>query len=144
MKIFFDSSVVLAALWSETGASAKIIMLCEAGIFEGYLSEEVIEEVRKVLERKAPETLPQFKKLLKVTRLKILSKVKKSEVEKAKKWIKDANDAPILASAKKAKVDALLTLDLKDFIRDPGVAKKSDLTIWTPGEFLQKVTPLSA
>lgn len=138
MKLFLDSSVVLAALWSANGGSAKILMLCEAQIFKGYISEEVVEEVNEVLTRKAPETLPLFKTMLKTTHLKILSKLRKADIEKAKKWIKDAKDAPILAAAKRAKVDRLITLDLKDFIRDSEVSRKSGIAIWTPGEFLQK------
>lgn len=139
MKLFLDSSVLLAALWSETGGSAKILALCEAKMVEGYISNTVIEEVQRVLARKAPEILPIFKKLLKVTQLKIVHDVTPHRIEQAKKWIKDPNDAPILAAAKKERVDALITLDLKDFIRDPNVSLKSGLKIYTPGDFLNQI-----
>ena len=137
IKIFIDSSVFIAALLSETGGSAKVLNLCEVRILEGFISRKVIEEVERNIGRKFPDLKPYFDRVLKNGKL-IVSNIKsKNSVKIAEKLISDKNDAPILAAAKSAKVDVLLTLDIRHFIRDPNVSKKSGLKIMTPGEFLQ-------
>ncbi len=142
MKIFLDSSVIIAALLSEKGGSAKIVKLCEAKLLKIYISEDVIKEIEEVLGRKMPEAKPLFKKLLVFAHFKKVT-VTVSHIKRAKAWISDENDAKILAAAKQSKVDYLITLDINDFIRDSSVSRKSGLVIVTPADFLQKVIPWS-
>lgn len=137
IKVFIDSSVLIAALISKDGGSAKILSFCEAGIFEGFISTQVIEEVGKTLKRKIPELIDRFEKLKFKSDLRVLKKINPPVLKKAQNWIKDKKDVHILAAAKQLQVDVLLTLDLRHFIKDPEVAKKSNLQILTPGEFLK-------
>lgn len=137
IKIFIDSSVLIAGLISDEGASAKILSFCESGILEGWISHQVIKEVEENIKRKIPQILNNFQKLKLRSNLKILKILNTSILDKAQKWIKDKNDAPILAAAKQLNVDVLLTLDLRHFIKDTNVSKKSGLKIMTPGEFLK-------
>lgn len=137
MKIFIDSSMLIAALISPQGGSAKILELCEAGLVEGHISKQVIYEITRVIERKLPALGPHFSRLLKITALKILPIVSKNLIRKASMWISDKNDAPVLAAAKFLRVDYLLTLDIRHFIKDPAVAKKSGVKIMSPGDFLK-------
>ena len=136
IKIFIDSSVIIAALLSSDGGSAKIFKFCEAGIAEGWISNTVIEEVDRNIKRKFPELKLYFYKLLKVAGIRISKNPSKNMIREAEAWIKDRYDAPILAAAKLAKVDVVLTLDIRHFIKDTDVAKKSGMQIMTPGEFL--------
>lgn len=136
MKVFLDSSVVVAALISSQGGSAKIFSLCEAGVLRGYISNDVVEEVQTVIDRKIPELGKYFSQLIKISKIK-LAKNPSSETKKmAKNWISDPNDVAILAAAKEAEVDYLITLDVRHFIKDRQVAIKSGLKIVTPAEFL--------
>lgn len=137
IKIFIDSSVIIAALLSSDGGSAKIFKLCEAGTAEGWISNKVMEEVSRTIKRKFPELKPCFYQLLKAAGVKISKNPSRNIIKKAEGWIKDHNDAPILAAAKLAKVDVILTLDIRHFIKDTDVAKKSSMQIMTPGEFLK-------
>lgn len=138
MKVFLDSSVIIAALLSTTGASAKILTLSEGGIVEAYITDEVREEVIEVVQRKFPEAVDLVKELLKKTCTCV--KATKSKVKgNPQDWIKDPKDVKILLGAKQCKVDILLTLDLKDFIKEKTVAEKSKLKIQTPGDFLNEV-----
>ena len=137
IKVFIDSSVIIAGLISDEGGSAKILALCESGVVEGWISDKVIEEINEVIARKFPELNIHFKKVVKIAKLKMVKNLNKKLVKEAEEWISDSNDAPILAAAKFAKVDVLLTLDIRHFIRDVEVTKKSKLQIMTPGEFLQ-------
>lgn len=137
IRIFIDSSVIVAAMFSSEGGSSKILALCEAGLLEGNISKHVTDEVGEVLKRKLPEMTEDFENLLKLANLKVLKKVKEAEIARAKDWISDKNDVPILAAAKQLNVDVLITLDIRHFIKDGGVSKKSGLRILTPGEFLK-------
>lgn len=136
MKIFLDSSVIIAALLSPQGGSGRILELCEAKIIKGIISKDVVREIQEAIERKLPELKSSFKKLLKISRLRTIKQIKSSWRHKAKRWISYEKDALILAGAKQANVDFLLTLDLKHFIKDQTVAQKSGLKIYTPGDFL--------
>lgn len=137
IKVFFDSSVLIASMLSETGGSAKILMYLEAKFFEGYISKPVVNEVNAVIARKMPEMASIFQNLLKFSKLKIVEKVEPKLLKEAEKWISDKNDAPILAAAKQISADIVLTLDLRHFIYDKDVAKKCGMKILTPGEFLK-------
>lgn len=128
---------MIAALLSVDGGSAKILGLCEAGIFEGCVSDKVIEEIERNIANKFPELKPYFDKVFKIAKLRTINIKNKDLIKIAEKWISDKNDAPILAAAKLSKVDVLITLDVRHFIRDLNVSKKSGLKIMTPGEFLQ-------
>lgn len=137
MKIFIDSSVIIAGLLSDSGGSAKIMGFCESKLLEGHISSQVVEEISSVIKRKIPEISEDFNALVRFSNLKILKMVPKEIQSKAKTWITDPNDSHILAAAKHLQVDYLLTLDIHHFIKDKSVAKKSQLKILTPKEFLQ-------
>lgn len=139
MLLFIDSSVIIAALFSSTGASAEIFESCEMGFCKAVISEGVVEEVERTLKKKSIEHLSVFRELIKIGKIKILSKPTKKELNNASNWIKDPDDVHILASAKSSNVDALLTLDIRHFIKDENVSRLSGLNIFTPGEFLNSI-----
>lgn len=137
MRIFIDSSVIISALLSPEGGSAKIIELCEAGIFDGYISGQVRNEILMVIERKIPEIKKVFLALLNTDSLSLLETVPAKFISNAEKWISDPNDVHILAAAKFLDVDCLITLDIRHFIKDTSVAKLSGLKILPPKDFLK-------
>lgn len=51
----------------------------------------------------------------------------------------ELKDAPIVAAAKKAEVDYLITLDRRHLLQPPDVALKSGLNITLPVELLHKI-----
>ncbi len=144
IKIFIDSSVIISAMISSEGASRQVLTLCEAETLDGVISDKVIEEVGRVIMIKFPKMKGDFEALLRIVKFKIIKKISGDLLLRAKKWISDENDVPILAAAKFAKVDVLLTLDIRHFIRDPDVSKKSKLKIMTPGEFMRGFCLLGA
>lgn len=139
MRIFLDSSVLIAALHSNTGASAQLLALSQEGILEVFISNQVEEEVLDVLERKAPKLKSVFKSLISTSKLKQVKTSDKTTPKAARSWIKDPKDVKILVGAKAARAHYLITLDIKDFIRDKSVAEKTGLVILTPGEFLNEL-----
>lgn len=134
--IFTDTSVLFSALLSRTGASAEILRFARDKKIQLLASEYVVDETRRVLKLKAPHLSMIFEQIL-VEVITVLPDPKEKEIKKAGKIISDQDDAPILASAMKVKVDYLVTLDRKDFIADPEVAAKSKLKIITPGALIR-------
>lgn len=137
MKIFLDSSVLIAALLSSEGGSAQILEFCEAGLLQGNISRDVLREIEEVVQRKLPEIHSKIRKIMRSSSLKIIGKIHPLLLKKSRGWIADPGDAKILAAAKQGRVQYLITLDLRHFIKDPRVAEKSGLKILTPGDFLK-------
>lgn len=137
MKIFLDSSVLIAAFLSPEGGSAQILEFCEAGLLQGNISLDVLREIKEVVKRKLPEIHPQIQKIIRSSSLKVIGKIRPSLLKKSRGWIADPGDAKILAAAKQGGIQYLITLDLRHFIKDPRVAEKSGLKILTPGDFLK-------
>ena len=137
MTVFLDTSVLIAAFLSPEGGSAKILELCEAGLIKVFISKDVIREIEEVSTRKFPELKEHFRELLQVAKIKVLQKIKPSTLKLARKWISHQADAKILAAAKQIPQVILVTLDIRHFIKDINVRKKSGIKIVTPADFLQ-------
>jgi len=56
-RVFFDTSVYIAALLSPRGAAGELVRLAEAGVLRMVVSEEVIVESDRVLAGKFPELI---------------------------------------------------------------------------------------
>ncbi len=133
VKIFFDSSALVAGIISANGAARALLQLAEIGELNVLINEQVIIETERALARKSPHNLPDFRQAIKIVHPMIVKETAK-DVQKCLYMISDASDAPILAAAIKAKADFLVTHNRKHFLDDPKVAQKSGLQIGTPGD----------
>ena len=117
-RVFLDSSVLFTAVNSPTGGSAKLFTLKKIKLVTSNL---VLAEVERNIYKKLQSYhLKRF--FLLVKKIEILKqKPNLPLIQKARKVIFE-NDAVILAEAKMAKCDCLLTLDRKHFFA-PKVAK---------------------
>lgn len=97
------------------------------------LSNIVIQEVRRILN--AHETLPVFDFLLNLIPYEIINP-SADEIVKASRIV-EMKDAPILAAAKTAKVDYLVTLDKKHLLDKPALIQYSGMPILTPQNAFQ-------
>ncbi len=135
-RIFLDSSVLIAACGSRSGASHAIILMAEIGLFKVLISQQVIEECERNITKKLPAALPIFQQILSVINPEIVANPAPSDIMRWASVI-ELKDAPILAAAISAQCDRLLSLNTKDFT--PNVAKQSNLTLQTPSEFIQEI-----
>ncbi len=135
-RIFLDSSVIIAACGSRSGASHAVIVMAEIGLFKVLISEQVIEECDRNITKKLPKALPIFRQILNVTNPEILPNPSITDVAKWETLI-EPKDAPILTAALLAQSDRLLSLNTRDFT--PSVAQQSGLKIQTPSEFIQEI-----
>ncbi|MEW6623036.1 MAG: putative toxin-antitoxin system toxin component, PIN family [Bacillota bacterium] len=134
-KVFLDSSVIIAGLASKKSGSYEILALAELNIIIPYISENVVTEVFRNIQKKIPGGMAYIYPLFKKLSFRLIDPTKE-DVEKAKKLINE-KDAPVLAAAITGKVDWLLSLD-KHFLK-ANMESKIGFQICTPGEFLQSL-----
>ena len=123
LKVFLDSNIILAGIGSETGASGTVLDLCEAELVVPVISKQVV-----VLVEKLRGFLGGLHPIM-------IEDPPVEEVRKAGKQVHE-KDAPILAAAKVANVDYLVTLDKKHFLN---ARQEVEFVppVLTPGELLR-------
>jgi predicted nucleic acid-binding protein len=134
-RLFFDTSVYIAALLSSKGAAGELVRLAEAGAIRMAVSEEVIVEVDRVLSAKFPELIQDSRGLWKHLSPEIAPAPTAADVKPF--LLKLAKgDASILCSAHLAKASAFVTWNTRDFMR-PGVKELVDFPIVVPADGLK-------
>ena len=131
MRLFLDSSVVLAACGRASGASRLIVDLAASQGYELHTSAYVINEVAANVPRLGAQAAQHWPLLR--PRLNLVPDIVSFP------WIAvfpAAKDRPVLFTAT-AWSDVLLTLDRRDFSDLLG-AQFYDLAILKPGEFLRQ------
>jgi predicted nucleic acid-binding protein len=102
------------------------------------VSQDVLTEVERNMQRKAPERVATYHALLGLIDLEIVADPSKEEV-----WVVEAyvvqKDAPIVAAAINAHPDYLVTYDRRHLLDPPEVAEKSGLNIVTPEVIVETV-----
>ncbi|MEW6064110.1 MAG: PIN domain-containing protein [Bacillota bacterium] len=134
IKVFFDSSVLIAGLASPDGASNMLLILCEMGFITPVISEKVVTEVIRNIEKKLPRCLPYYHKLFKTLPFELADPTPEF-IALAQKIINE-KDADILAAAMNAEVHYLVSLDKHFIYADPSAL---NIKICTPGELLEKI-----
>ncbi len=133
-KIYLDASVIITALLSVNGGSAKVIKLSNLGIFICLTSQTVIEEIEEHI-LKIKKNKREIQKFIVNSKIIVREKIRLSEIEKIKKI--DVRDAHLIAGAKLTECDFLVTLDKKHLLK-PDIKKSfKPLKIVTPGELLE-------
>lgn len=116
-RLFIDSSVLFTAANSERGHSRDLLVLSAREELVLVLSNYVLEETRRNLASlKKPEDI-DMEYLLSKAKVEITT-ADRNEVLLAAK-ITVLKDAPVIAAAKKANVDMLVSLDRKHLLDHP-------------------------
>lgn len=135
LKIFLDTSTIIAGIASSRGAAKEVLNLAEIRLIEIFISKQVIIEADRNITSKLPEMLKEFRAFIKILSPVLVDDPTKEEIKKYSSLI-NQNDAPILSAAISSGADYLVTWDKKHFIK-----KRSsfavNIKIVTPGEFLQ-------
>lgn len=140
ISAFIDSSVFFAACLSPQGASNAILHECIQGKVTLVISDTVRAETERnlaSLPRHAAEALLLFQQLLDAVSF-VLSNPTQEEIAEAATYT-FLKDASIVAAAKKAKVDYLVSFDRKHLVGVPQVAQGSGLTIVLPEVLLAAI-----
>ena len=131
IRIFLDSSVLFSAAYSPTGHSRDLLLMAARGEIVLVISPHVVMETRRNLTESAPDTIPYLELLFDTIPFEYIKPAKRDVLSAAKHVA--LKDAPIIAAAKKARVDFLVTLDKKHLLGRPKLASYVGTKIVAPG-----------
>ena len=133
MDVYVDSDVVISSLLSRTGAAYHLLNYSTITLIISSIS---LTEIKKVISRRGMEQ-KQFEQLIQ-KRLKIVTIKQGVSTLKVKylSYVLDVNDAHIVAGAKAANVDFLLTYNLKHY-KTTKLKADFNIHVLTPALFLQ-------
>lgn len=135
-RIFLDTSVIFAAVLSESGGARILFRLGEAGVLQLIVGSNVLRECEEVVKRKAPASLPKLATLLELGMVEIAAQPIDELIEQAKAMVAYQPDAYILAEAMAAKPDWFITHDKAHFLKAE-LGTKLTFRIGTPGDLIQ-------
>jgi predicted nucleic acid-binding protein len=135
-RVFLDSSVLYAAVFSATGPARRLILKGFAGSFSLVISDLVLEETKRNLTKNAPLALPYFTIIADLLSPQATHPTK-AEILKAAQIV-HLKDAPIVAGAAKAKAEYLATHDVKHLLAQAQAIEEAyGITVLTPADLLR-------
>lgn len=133
-KVFLDTSVIFAAVFSSEGGARRVLWLGEIGLIHLWIGRQVLKECESVIQRKAAPSLPYLALLLDAAKVRIGSEAGKVALEHARRVMSYLPDALVLAEVIEAQPDWFLIHDRQHFLSvSTGVLS---FRIGTPGDFL--------
>lgn len=135
LKIFLDTSALIAGLNSPIGAAGLILGGFATGQFAVFISSQVKEEAERVIKKKFPLLQTAWLNFL-FSCPEIVKNPNNNEIKKSYRIIQ-TNDAPILAAAIKTNIDFFISWNTKHFLKTK-VKNSVNFIICTPQEFKQK------
>jgi predicted nucleic acid-binding protein len=138
IEVFIDASVLFAASDSSKGASRELIRLALRGQIVLVANKFVLDETAKNLANKRPAALPSFQVIHEAVNFKIINPTIDEVL--AMQPYTALKDAPHFATAIKAKVYCLVSLDRKHMIDIRNRVEESlGLRILLPAELLNEI-----
>jgi predicted nucleic acid-binding protein len=138
-RVFLDSTVLYAAVFSATGPAPRLILKGLQDSITLCISDLVLAETKRNLAKNAPETLPYFTIIADLLTPQT-PRPTKADVLRAAQLV-HLKDAPIVAAAVKAKAAYLATHDVKHLLAEAQAIEESyGITVLTPAEVLRILT----
>ena len=139
MKVFFDVSIIIAAILSKTGGSALLFEYIKIDKIIGISSltaiDEILEDDKSKKLNKSKEELEKF---IASSGLLIRERINSQNITPYRGMI-DIEDAHLIAGAKLTKCEYLVTLDKKHLLREDIQKRFLPLQIISPKELLEKI-----
>jgi len=134
-KVFLDTSVLFAAVLSETGGARLILKLGEAGAVSLWVGPWVLKEADEVLGRKSPKSKGLFALLLDRSGVQVGEETDESVLRQARLVIDYGPDAQVVAEALTLGVDYFVSFDREHLVGNPR-AGELPFPVGTAGDFL--------
>lgn len=141
MRVYFDASVIIAALLSPTGGSALLLEYVKKGKISGITSQTAIAEILDKTD-KLNKSRRQINYFIAESGLIIRKSITQKEIEPYRNKV-DIEDAHLIAGANLTKSTHLVTLDKKHLLREDVQNKFLPLRIVSPKELLLKMLIIS-
>ena len=138
LRIFLDTSVIIAAVLSPTGGARRLFLLAEAGILKPIVGPTVLRESDDVIRRKTPKLLPMLAQLLAIAQTETFLAASRTDIKVARLYVTYAPDAHVLAEAIAAYPDWLITQDKQHFLKTRQKIRLPFET-GTSGDLIQKL-----
>lgn len=139
MRIFFDASVIIAALLSPTGGSSLLFRYIKlrkiVGITSQTVIEEILEEDKPEKIRKSKEEIEQF---IAQSGLIVTETITIDDILPFKDQV-DVEDAHLIAGAKLTKCSYLVTLDKKHLLKKNIQERFLPFRLASPKELLEEI-----
>lgn len=138
-RVFFDASIIIAALLSKTGGSSLLFQYIKIGRIIGITSQtaidETLEEDKSKKVKRSKEEIEQF---ITHSDLLVRESITLNEIAPYKDLV-DKEDAHLIAGAKLTKCTYLVTLDKKHLLREDIQKRFLPLHIVSPKELLEEI-----
>ena len=137
MRVFFDASVIIAAMLSPTGGSALLLKYTKTKVIDGITSQTAIDEILDKTEKlhKSAKDIGQF---INVSKLLVRKSITFDEVTPYVDLV-DKEDAHLIAGAKLTNCKYLVTLDKKHLLRADIQKRFLPLQILSPKDLLEEI-----
>lgn len=135
-RAILDTSVIIAALQSASGGSAKVLGACWQSRLLGAVSDSTRDEIVRNLFKFNEDLLTDFDTLLRGTLKRINSSPAK--VDYFSKFV-DPDDAHLLAACELWNADYLVSLNRKHLINQQAVQKVIKARIVTPKDLIAEL-----
>lgn len=135
-RLFLDSSVLFAAIFSATGGARELLRLSSEGLLRLLVSGDVLAETERNLHTKAPKRLADLVGALALANVEIVAPPDSATVQQCQILVNYPNDAVVLAAAVAAEVDYFVTLDREHFLANNALRFAMPFPLGTPGDCL--------
>lgn len=135
-KVFLDTNILIAAIFSATGGAREILRLGEIGAIQLFVSQDVLAELEENVLKKKPQHLSIVAVMLEHSGIEIVEPPKVETVQQCQRFLAYADDAVVLAAAMDAGVDYFVTLDRQHFLNNLLVPTTLLLSLGAPSDFL--------
>jgi putative PIN family toxin of toxin-antitoxin system len=137
-RVVLDTDVIVTALRSATGGSNAVLREAAHGRITPLVSPALFLEYEAVLKRPEQRLVHRLG-LLDIDRFLSALAAASEAVEVSFQWrpqLSDANDEMVLETAVNGQADALITHNVRDFVKG---ADRFGLRVLRPGEFLKEL-----
>jgi predicted nucleic acid-binding protein len=141
LRVFIDSSVLFAAAYSSKGYARDLILMAARDEIRLVISTLVVAETRRNLADFAPEVIPALELIFAAIDMDIVDPSREEVI--AASTVVAFKDAPILAAAKVAQADFLITLDKKHLLDRSELESYANLPILRPADAYQRISGLT-
>ena len=138
-RVFFDASVIIAALLSPAGGSSLLFQYIKAGKIIGLTSQTAIAEtLGKDKPKKVKRSKEEIEQFIAQSGLIIRESITAAEITPYEGLV-DAEDAHLIAGANLTKCPYLVTLDKKHLLKEEIQKRFLPLKIVSPKELLEEI-----
>lgn len=136
VRVFLDTSVLFAGIWSAEGGARMILKLGEARAVRILVSPHVLIEAESVLRRKAPDAIGLLALLLDRSGAETVPAPLPDFVRECQALTGYPADALVLAATQMTAADYFVTLDREHFLNNDALRRAMPFPLGTPGDVL--------